>query len=482
MPVVTRSWWALALAACLGTAGCAAAPAHSQAHHQRNSTGPAGSAPAPDPGSAPLPGGAPDAGRTRPAQNWPMYHRDPARTGAAPARPRAGRLAIAWRRRLDGAVYGQPLALGTLVIAATEGGSVYALSRLSGKIRWRAHIAAPVPLSRLPCGDIGPLGVTGTPVYDATTGLVYAVAETTGYRHILAAIRARTGRVSFIRPIPTPDGHPRYDQQRAALAVDRGRVYVAFGGLDGDCGPYQGSVVGVPASGRGPLVSYRVPTAREGGIWAAGGPVVGAGGTIYVSVGNGAATKPPFDNSDSVTALSPRLRRTGIFAPTRWAADNASDLDLGSSSPALLQADGRILAVGKSGTGYLLNASHLGGVGGQLASGRVCPAFGGMAVLGTVVYVPCASGGMAAVNTSGTRVRVLWRGPAGAQGAPVTGGGAVWTANWNAGVLYELDPARGAVRSHISVGTSLPHFASPALSGHLILLGTMNGVVAVSGG
>jgi outer membrane protein assembly factor BamB len=411
-----------------------------------------------------------------------MYHRDPARTGAAPAKPRAGRLAIAWRRRLDGAVYGQPLALGTLVIAATEGGSVYALDRLSGKVRWRTHIAAPVPLSELPCGDIDPLGITGTPVYDAATGLVYAVAETTGERHVLAGIKARTGRVSFTRPLPTPDGHPRYDQQRAALAVDRGRVYVAFGGLDGDCGPYQGSVVGVPASGRGPLVSYRVSTAREAGIWAAGGPVVAAGGTIYVSVGNGAATEPPFDNSDSVTALSPTLRRTSIFAPTSWAADNASDLDLGSSSPALLQADGRILAVGKSGTGYLLNASHLGGVGGQLASGRVCPAFGGMAVLGTVVYVPCASGGMAAVNTSGGKVRVLWRGPAGAQGAPVTGGGAVWVADWNAGVLYELDPAHGAARSHISVGTSLPHFASPALSGHLVLLGTMSGVVAVSGG
>jgi len=257
---------------------------------------------------------------------------------------------------------------------------------------------------------------------------------------------------------------------------------VAFGGLDGDCGPYQGSVVGAPASGRGALVSYRVPTAREGGIWAAGGPVVARGGTIYVSVGNGAATKRPFDGSDSVTALSPRLQRTGIFAPGTWASDNASDLDLGSSSPALLQADGRVLAVGKTGTGYLLNASRLGGVGGQLASGRVCPAFGGMSVRGTIVYVPCASGGMAAVNTSGSRLRVLWRGPAAAQGPPVTGGGAVWAADWNAGVLYELNPASGAARSHISVGSPLPHFASPSVSGHLVLLGTMRGVVAVSGG
>ncbi len=39
----------------------------------------------------------------------------------------AGRLAIAWQAHLDGAVYGQPLLVGHLVIAATENDSVYAL-------------------------------------------------------------------------------------------------------------------------------------------------------------------------------------------------------------------------------------------------------------------------------------------------------------------------------------------------------------------
>ena len=67
-------------------------------------------------------------------------------------------------------------------------------------------------------------------------------------------------------------------------------------------------------------------------MWAAGGPVAGPDGTVYVSVGNGAATAPPYDGSDSVTALTPALRRTGIFAPATWPADNASDADLGSAS------------------------------------------------------------------------------------------------------------------------------------------------------
>ena len=437
---------------------------------------------------APTPAAQPGTGRPAPtdspaalaATDWTTYHRDAARTGAAPASPAAGRLSIAWRRSLDGAVYGQPLVVGGLAIAATEGDTVYGLDRATGRVRWHVHLGTPVPLSALPCGNIDPLGITGTPVYDPATRLVYAVAETTGYRHVLAGIAVPAGKLVFTRNVPTPDGQPRYDQQRAALALDRGRIYVAFGGLDGDCGPYQGSINGVPASGQGPIVSYKVPTAREAGMWGAGGPVVGPDGTIYVSAGNGAATAPPFDGSDSVTALTPALRRTGIFAPATWAADNAGDRDLGSTAPGLL-SNGMILADGKSGTGYLLNSRHLTGVGSQVAQAPVCAAYGGMATSGTTVYVPCIGGGMAAVKTAGNTIKVLWRGPAGAQGSPVLGGGAVWVPDWNAGVLYQLDPGTGHVWHKIRLGSALPHFASPSLSGRLALIGTMRGVVAVHG-
>ncbi len=433
---------------------------------------------------SPAPPAAASAPALRPgppvtSRDWPTYHRTAARTGDAPGTPAAGRLTVAWTRHLDGAVYGQPLAVGNLVIAATEGDSVYGLDRATGQIRWRARAGAPVPLAQLPCGDIDPLGITGTPVYDPATGLVYAVAETTGYRHVLVGVSVTSGRIEVRRYIPTPDGHPANDQQRAALALANGRVYVAFGGLEGDCGPYRGSVTGVPVTGQGPLVSYRVPTAREAGIWAAGGPVVGPGGTVYVSVGNGAATAPPFDASDSVTALTPGLRRAGLFAPTTWAEDNANDADLGSSAPALL-ADGSMLADGKRGVAYLLDAARLGGIGGERAQAPVCHAFGGMAVAGTVVYLPC-NGGMAAVDTAGGRIRVRWRGPAAAIGSPVTGGGAVWVPDVDGGVLYELSAATGRVRDRISLGSPLPHFASPSLSGDLVLVGTMTGVTAIRG-
>lgn len=431
-------------------------------------------------GSAPTTATLTPGSGNHPSAAWPTYGRDFARTGVAAGVDTAGPLRVSWRANLDGAVYGQPLLVGTLVIAATENDSIYALDSSTGKVVWRTHVGTPVPLADLPCGDIDPLGITGTPVYDAGSGLVYAVAETTGYHHVLLGVSVANGAVRVERDIPTPDGQPRYDQQRPGLAIEDGRVYVAFGGLYGDCGPYRGSVVGVPLDDSGSLLSYLVPTAREGAVWGTAGPVIGPDGTLYVSVGNGSVTSTSFDGSDSVTALSPTLHRTGIFAPSTWYTDSQHDLDLGSTQPALL-ASGMLLALGKSGTAYLVRAAHLGGVGGQLAQASVCPAYGAAAVQGSTVYEPCEQGGMAAISTAGDKIRVLWRGPASAWGSPVVGGGAVWVTDWTAGTLYELDPATGATRYSLSLGTSLPHFASLSMTGSHAYLGTSQGVVAVGG-
>jgi outer membrane protein assembly factor BamB len=459
----------VALASCSGSSG-ASTPASASA-----STGP---------GSSGRPSGTSAAGSSSPpaaaTADWPTYHADAARTGAVAGLPAAGALSRAWSRSLGSAVYGQPLIIGGTVIAATESDWVYGLARTTGQVLWRVQIGHPVPLSAQPCGDLNPLGITGTPVYDAATGLVYAVAETTGAKKVLAGIRVTDGKLAFSRDLPAPDHQSAYDQQRGALALAAGRIYIPFGGHFGDCGPYRGSVVAVPVSGTGPILSYVVPTKKQGGIWAPGGPVVGPGNTIYVASGNGAARQPPFDGSDSVIALSTKLERTGVFAPARWPQDNAQDLDLGSMAPALLPS-GRILQVGKSGIGYLLDGHALGGVNGQLADGAVCPAFGGAAVTQTIVYVPCYGTGMSAVNVADGRIHVLWRGPAGANGSPVIGGGAVWVASWTSGILYEISQATGRVQQQISLGAGLPHFVSPSLSGGLVVVGTLHGVVAVSG-
>jgi DNA-binding beta-propeller fold protein YncE len=96
------------------------------------------------------------------------------------------------------------------------------------------------------------------------------------------------------------------------------------------------------------------------------------------------------------------------------------------------------------------------------------------------VYVPCADGLRAVRVTTTGQLQVLWRGPATGRGSPVVGGGAVWVVDYDGGTLFALDPATGAVRQQIAIGTA-PHFASPTLSGTRAYVGTVSGVVAIGG-
>jgi len=77
-------------------------------------------------------------------------------------------------------------------------------------------------------------------------------------------------------------------------------------------------------------------------------------------------------------------------APSTWADDNEKDLDLGSLSPAVV-GDSIVIA-GKRGVGYVLDPKHLGGIGGQRGRSEICRAFGGTAVSGTTIFVPCRDG------------------------------------------------------------------------------------------
>jgi len=411
-----------------------------------------------------------------PAADWPTYHRDNARSGLGPAQPAATKLTAAWRAKLDGAVYGQPLVVAGRVLAATENDTVYALDAANGAVIWSRHVGTPVPLADLPCGNVDPLGITSTMAYDAGSRLVFALAESTGGAHTLYGIDVASGQVRVKRAAEPPKGDRIAHQQRSALTVENGQVYIAYGGLYGDCAEYIGAVVSVPVGGSGAEHSYAVPTTREGGIWAPAGAVV-LGGRLYYAVGNGESTSG-FDGSDTVIALDPALRRTDFFAPSTWADDNEKDLDLGSLSPAVVGS--AIVIVGKRGVGFVLDPAHLGGIGGQRGQNEICRAFGGTAVSGTTIFVPCRDGiRSATLDPAAGSLRTGWHGPAGAKGSPVVAGGAVWVVDYDGGLLYLLDPSSGKVRSQLAIGEA-PHFASPTVAAGHGYVGTMTGVVSVT--
>jgi outer membrane protein assembly factor BamB len=410
------------------------------------------------------------------ASDWTTYHRDNTRTGYVPGMPDPQQLTVAWRTELDGAVYAQPLVVGGHVIAATEGNSIYSLNAQTGQVEWRTNMGDPVPRSALPCGNIDPLGITGTPVYDPATGLVFAIAQVTGPAHLFVGVDVRTGQVRVRQSADVEGMEPAPHQQRAALLLSQGVVYVAYGGLFGDCGNYKGRVIAFRTDGSGPVAAFQVPTPREGGIWAPPGPSIGANGRLYVSVGNGAAMGGNWDHSDSVLRLSPMLQLEDGFAPETWPEDNRRDADLGSLGPVLLP-DGLIFIAGKSGTGYLLRADALGGVGGQALAQPVCHAYGGAAVVGSTIFIPCTEGLQQVQVGPGATLKMGWRANQ-APGSPVVGGHTVYNLD-RSGNLYAFNAETGQIRATVEVGAT-SRFATPTLYQDRIFVGTMNSIVAVT--
>jgi hypothetical protein len=63
-------------------------------------------------------------------------------------------------------------------------------------------------------------------------------------------------------------------QQRGALAITGGRVWVSFGAQFGDCSNYKGRVVGIGLNGKGRAVRFDPSPHRQGGIWNPAGPTV----------------------------------------------------------------------------------------------------------------------------------------------------------------------------------------------------------------
>ena len=420
--------------------------------------------------------------------SWTVYHGNPQGTGVAPSVTSVNLSARTWTSpTLDGQLYGEPLVSGGRVFVATENDTVDALSATTGAVVWSTHLGTPVPSGSLPCGDIAPtVGITGTPVIDEARGEVFVVADELvngKAAHQLVGLNTSSGKVELNQNVDPSGSTPAALLQRTGLTLDAGHVVFAYGGNYGDCPSYHGWVLSVPEGGGTPG-AFEVdsgPGESQGAIWMGGAaPVVDAAGNIWVVAGNGSVTSSShaYDDSDSVLELSPSLTLTQYFAPSTWASENASDLDL--STGAALLPDGQVMAAGKDRAGYLLNGSSLGGIGGQQASlADACgaPIEGGAAVEGTTVYLPCLSGPIAVqASASPAGLRLLWRSPVGG-GPPIVAAGLVWTIGSN-GVLYGLDPSSGTAREQATIGAPANHFPTPSVGAGLLLAPSADRVVA----
>jgi len=409
------------------------------------------------------------------AQDWTTYHADNARTGYLPV-SNFTTVTAGWTSpALDGDIYAEPLVFRGDVFVATENNSVYALDGSTGSVLWQRNLGPPVQSNTLPCGDIGPVtGITGTPVISPSTGIIYVVAYS-AMHHTLWALSVSTGAVVFHESATPPGFNDTTQQERTALTLANGMVYIGYGGLAGDCAQYYGWEVGLPANAPGKMVYYQVPVTREGAIWAPSGAAVDPQGNVYVTSGNGASTTT-FDHSDSVIKLSPTLTEEGYFAPTEWVQMNQNDADLGSLAPAIVGPN-LLFQIGKEGIGYLLNASNLGGIGGEMFSANVCnESFGGTAYVDPFIFIPCINGLFKLQVANGNFSTALVVSGFNA-GPPIVTGGVVWTVDTNTATLYGLSAATGWQAHTFPLG-SVVHFTTPAAGDGQVFVAAKNKVMS----
>ena len=156
---------------------------------------------------------------------------------------------------LGAPIWSQPLILGSRAYVATVGDEIYALNVATGEVVWEKSVGTPVPSGELPCGDVTPtVGIVGTPVIDASSQVIYAVADTWNpatkeAHHVLKGLSLASGTEVLSTPVDPPGSDPKAILQRTALNLDAGNVVFGFGGNDGDCSDYRGAVVSAPESG-----------------------------------------------------------------------------------------------------------------------------------------------------------------------------------------------------------------------------------------
>jgi hypothetical protein len=301
---------------------------------------------------------------------------------------------------IDGDGYAQPLyksglmmpdgTIHDVMFVATEHDSLYAIDANSGIILWQDSFidptegTIPVPSADTDCNDIYPeIGITGTPVIDASTSTIYLVSNVKNtnnstYAQYLQAIDLSTGKEKFNGPElisasvvnaygTTISFDPLLGNQRSALLLLNGTVYIAWAS-HGDNGDYHGWIMSYSANDVTEQLGVLITTLNgsEGGVWMAGGGLSSDGAYIFAGVANGTCDPLTQDYGDSMLKLSPNnLKIIDSFSAFNYDELNGNDDDFASAEPLLIQSGltSLVVTADKLGVIYVLDQNNLGGYG-----------------------------------------------------------------------------------------------------------------------
>jgi len=422
-----------------------------------------------------------------------QHHNDAARSGVY-VDPALTRAAVANLRQdmsfvppLVGSVYAQPLYWDggdggqDLVIVATQRNEVIAFDPLRGSRIWSRTLDPPAPPGDLPCGNIHPLGIVGTPVIDAPRKLLFVAAMMSGPRHRIYTLSVTDGTLSRT-PIDVETAVPGFtsavQNQRGALALVNGILYVPYSGHFGDCGNYAGWVIGFDTVGSTPAAAYH--TGHGGGIWAVSG-VAEMGGSLFVATGNTIGLSS-WNGGEALLKLAPGPSFSGapadFYTPSNWLSLDNSDTDIGTAGalPFDVGSSHYVATLGKDGRLHLANRDNLGGIGGgalappQVANGTVITAPAVIATpSGTILAFPAsgtscpsANNGLVALRVaagSPPSVSTAWCADLSGNGAPI----ATTTGSGAESIIWAMG-AQGDNQLHaVNAETGAPIFTSATL-------------------
>jgi PQQ-like domain len=314
---------------------------------------------------------------------------------------------------------------------------------------------------------------TATPVADPDRAWIYAASPDGRIQKLAVA----SGRVAWRRSITKL---PSREKIAASLNYDRGRVIATTGGYVGDAPPYQGHVAIVDAktgrllhvwnslcSDRSGLIEPSSCPASDSAIWGRAGAVVVPGsGDLLVATGNA-----PWDGKtnwgDATLLLSPDATQLlGNYTPANTEQLNASDRDLGSTSPVYL-TPGLVAQGGKDGKIRLLSLARLRGTaphrGGELqvvSTPSGADLFTAPAVWRTKTQtwlIAADNGATAAWVLKHGRLHGRWRDGEGGT-SPVVAGGLLWVYGPGGGLRVYL-PGSGKLVTTLDAGGG--HWSSP---------------------
>ena len=287
-----------------------------------------------------------------------------------------------------------------VIFAATSNGYVYAVNGFAaagasplpaGAVLWSRSLCVP-GISPYLDGGV-PVGILGTPAIDLdrTPPRLYAACGDRASGWQVFALDLTSGNILSGWPVAinnaalaivNRNGPAQFQEavhmsQRGALNLspDGAVLYIPFGGYDDKAAGWmiaiETNATNAPRLAAAFSGAPSMEMTANGGMWAAGGPAVDAGGLVYATTGNSPDGSGGAHGvwGQSLLVWDRMLHLVGTYTPFDYCQWDTNDIDLGGNSPLLVPdldhattTTTHTVAFGsKQGSVYLVDRDHLPG-------------------------------------------------------------------------------------------------------------------------